>query len=246
MAGRELGLPSTLALTASLRDALMARCPEPVPEWLSGHAPGGGPSRDPHLAFLPLARTTGPRADGELLGVALAVPRRVSVAELAACLGPVIGPAPDGSNRRIRLYAGRLFEWELQVEEREAPPAPLRSETWTRPSARWATVTPVAFDRHPKGRDRERQVERMVGRACERIGLPHPLAVAASAISPHAGVPHGRAFPALSHRAAGGRRHTHAVITFEEPVAGPVVLGAGRYRGYGFCQPLDGAGEGDP
>ena len=185
--GRELGLQSTLALTASLRDALMARCPQPVPEWLSGHAPGGGPSRDPHLAFLPLARTTGPRADGELLGVALAVPRRVSLAELAACLGPVIGPAPDGSGRRIRLYAGRLFEWELQVEEREASPAPLRSETWTRPSARWATVTPVAFDRHPKGRDRERQVERMVGRACERIGLPPPLAVAVTALTPHAG-----------------------------------------------------------
>ena len=27
-------------------------------------------------------------------------------------------------------------------------------------------------------------------------------------------------------------------VTFKEPVVGPVLLGAGRYRGYGLCRPL--------
>ena len=141
--GRELGLQSTLPLTASLRDALMALCPQPLPEWLSGHAPGGGPSRDPHLAFLPLARTTGPRG------------RRAA--------GSRAGRAPAGERRRAggvpgpgdRARAGRLGPEDPPLRGaalRMGTPGggargssrPLRSETWTRPSARWATVTPVA------------------------------------------------------------------------------------------------------
>jgi CRISPR-associated protein Csb2 len=31
----------------------------------------------------------------------------------------------------------------------------------------------------------------------------------------------------------------HAVIQFGAPVEGPLVLGAGRYLGYGLCLPLD-------
>ena len=239
VAGSELGLESTLALTARVHDTLMAHCPQPVPEWLSGHAADGRPSRDHHLASLPLAYAGGPYADGHLLGVALAVPRHVSFTELARCLGPAIGPNPDGSARRIRVYAGRLFEWELEMEQRESPPVALRAETWVRPAARWATITPIVFDRHPKGRDQDRQVEEMVARACERIGLPQPHEVAITQVTPHTGVPRSRAFPLLGRRAGGARRHAHAVITFAEPVRGPVLLGAGRHRGYGLCKPVE-------
>jgi CRISPR-associated protein Csb2 len=31
---------------------------------------------------------------------------------------------------------------------------------------------------------------------------------------------------------------THAVIDFAEPVRGPVLIGAGRYNGFGVCRPL--------
>jgi CRISPR-associated protein Csb2 len=37
------------------------------------------------------------------------------------------------------------------------------------------------------------------------------------------------------------RALTHAVIRFSEPVAGPVILGAGRFVGLGLCRPLDNA-----
>lgn len=37
--------------------------------------------------------------------------------------------------------------------------------------------------------------------------------------------------------------HAHAMIVFEQKVQGPVVVGAGRFRGYGFCRPLTQGGE---
>ena len=43
-------------------------------------------------------------------------------------------------------------------------------------------------------------------------------------------------------KTGGGRRsHNHAVIVFDfdEPVRGPVLMGAGRFRGYGLCRPMD-------
>ncbi len=36
---------------------------------------------------------------------------------------------------------------------------------------------------------------------------------------------------------------THAVIRFDAPIRGPVVLGAGRFVGLGLCLPLDEPGS---
>ena len=237
--GRRMGLESTLILSNKLRNAVVKYCPEPVPEWVSGHTGGGRPSQEPHLAFLPLPFVGGEHADGHLLGFALAISKRVDQAEQRRCLSPVLGFDQDGSPRRVHLYDGANFEWLLEMEDRASPPSTLRSEVWTRPARRWATVTPIVFDRHPKGQDRESQAERMVEEACERIGLPCPVDVVLSQVSLHLGVPHSRSFPAILRKSDNGRsQHSHAVVTFAEPVAGPVILGAGRYRGYGLCRPV--------
>jgi CRISPR-associated protein Csb2 len=34
------------------------------------------------------------------------------------------------------------------------------------------------------------------------------------------------------------RPRRHLVLYFAEPVAGPVLLGAGRFRGLGLCRPV--------
>ena len=237
--GRRLGLESTLALTEKLRNAVVKHCPEPVPEWVSGHTSDAMPSQRPHLASLPLPFVAHEHADGHLLGLALAIPDHVQQAEVGRCLNPVLGFTEDGSLRRVHLYDGPNFDWRLELEERDSPSSALRSRVWTHASRRWATVTPLVFDRHPKGSERERQAERMVEEACERIGLPRPLEVVLSQVSLHVGVPHSRSFPALRRKSDNGRlKHVHAVLTFDEPVSGPVVLGAGRYRGYGMCRPI--------
>lgn len=243
--GRRMGLETTLQLTGKLRNAVVKRCPEPVPEWVSGHTRAGRPSQEPHLAFLPLPFAGSEHADGHLLGLALAVPNSISPAEVGRCLSPLLGTDEDGSLRRVRLYDGSNFEWLLEMEERDSPPVALRSDTWTQPDRHWATVTPIVFDRHPKGQDREIQAEQMVAEACQRIGLPRPVDVVLTQVSLHLGVPYSRAFPAMSRKSGEGRRqHLHAVLTFAEPVGGPIILGAGRYRGYGMCRPARWQGGG--
>ena len=238
--GKPLGLESTLILAERLRHAVVRHCPQPVPEWISGHTSNGQPLQHPHMAFLPLPHVGHQHADGHLLGFALAVPNHIEPTEVGRCFNPVVGFTEEGTLQRLHLYDGGYFDWWLEQERRESPPVALRSSVWTRSARRWATVTPVVFDRHPKGQGKEHQAETMVQEACERIGLPSPLDVVLSQVSLHLGAPHSRAFPYLRRKSDSGRlQHLHAVVTFAEPVRGPVILGAGRYRGYGLCRPIE-------
>ena len=237
--GRRMGLESTLLLAEKLQGAVVKHCPEPVPSWVSGHAANGRPAQSPHLALLPLPFVGSEHADGHLLGLALAIPNDIGQAEVGRCLNPLLGTDEAGALRRVSLYDGANFDWSLEVEGRDSPPLALRSGVWTRPARRWATVTPIVFDRHPKGRDKEVQAEQMVAGACEWIGLPRPVDVVLGQVSLHLGVPHSRLFPGIRRKSDNGRlQHLHAVVTFAEPVGGPVILGAGRYRGYGMCRPI--------
>ena len=58
------------------------------------------------------------------------------------------------------------------------------------------------------------------------------------------GVPKSNQFPWLTRKQDGGRmHHSHAVIEFGPKVEGPIILGAGRFRGYGLCRPFFEGGE---
>jgi CRISPR-associated protein Csb2 len=141
---------------------------------------------------------------------------------------------------------GRIGSWRVTLEDRENRPVALIQEIWTaalpqQPATRWATVTPIVLDRHPKFKDLQQnwiEVEATVSQSCHRIGLPQPADVIFSPVSTFIGVPHARSFPLMQRKAGGNLHHTHAIITFPEAVRGPVLLGAGRYRGYGLCRPF--------
>lgn len=66
----------------------------------------------------------------------------------------------------------------------------------------------------------------MIGQACERAGLPAPREAIITLVSAHLGVPPAHAFPMLQQKNGGLRRHTHAILIFDEPVCGPVLIGA--------------------
>lgn len=132
---------------------------------------------------------------------------------------------------------------------------------WCRPAHRWLTVTPIALDRFPGnlrspdsrvGDRAEAEAEASVKRACVFAGLVderEDVRVTIRLDSPLAGVP---AAPSGS-RGLGGHRYpvyrvgssgtpracVHAEIEFARPVRGPVLVGAGRYFGYGLCLPAD-------
>lgn len=241
--GRPLGLEATARFMGALRDMVMQSCPQPPPEWISGHKPDGARSEQPHLAFMPLPYVGAEHADGHLLGVALAIPRGLEPAEAARCLAAVLGDDSSTEPPTVRVYDGEIFDWILQPDLRSDRPLALQADTWTAAASTWGTVTPIVFDRHPKGKNMWAQAEDTVAQACERVGLPPPRQVILAPTSVFPGSPHSREFPSLKRKSDGGNlHHTHAIIIFDEPVQGPVLVGAGRYRGYGLCRPLRSGG----
>ncbi|MBE0616510.1 MAG: type I-U CRISPR-associated protein Cas5/Cas6, partial [Proteobacteria bacterium] len=210
LSGRRPGLRATLRFTAALRGALLAGCPTPIPEWVSGHEPDGRPSQRPHVSLFPLPFVGSEHADGRVLGLALALPAGLATEEVARVLTPWL----DGP---VRLFDGEWLECSAEIEARETPPWNLRPEAWTRPARRWSTVTPVVFDRHPKGKELWQQAAEMVKDACERVGLPRPLDVALHPVSRVAGVPKASEFAPVERKRGGRLRHSHAVILFGEP-----------------------------
>ncbi|MDA8334734.1 MAG: type I-U CRISPR-associated protein Csb2 [Peptococcaceae bacterium] len=237
LSGSRLTVRETLRLTEAVRGAILANCPEPVPEWVSGHTPAGLPSTSPHLAFLPLPFVGREHADGRLMGVALALPRQVPPEETVRCLSWLRDE--HGLPLPIRLFEGNWFECTAELDSRDEPPVNLRPGVWTGPARHWATVTPIVFDRHFRGTERWDKAAEMVKDACCYAGLPRPVEVLLHPVSLFEGVPVSREFPRLIRQTdRGGMNHAHAVILFGQDVEGPVLVGAGRYRGYGLCRPV--------
>jgi CRISPR-associated protein Csb2 len=231
---RRLDLAATLQLTAAMHRAVIDRAIEPVPEFICGHQINGSPTEQPHLAYLPLPFVGTQHATGHIMGLAIAVPSNLDRQQRRSALAAV--------GQVQNLTIGPLGRWKLDLNDLDR--FSLRPEATTGGSAgatTWATVTPIAFDQHPKAKersDRERELALIINRACARIGLPEPIHVIITPISPHLGVPPAHEFPRLKRKDGSLRRHAHAVLTFDTPVRGPITLGAGRYRGYGFCEPL--------
>ena len=81
--------------------------------------------------------------------------------------------------------------------------------------------------------------------SCRRQGLPEPAEIDVGKTCWQRGSP--RAVPgkggfALMPVKPGqpARQQVHAWLRFDQPVEGPLLLGAGRYRGYGLCKPWNG------
>jgi CRISPR-associated protein Csb2 len=242
LTGKRLSLPATLKLTETFRGAIFSMCQEPIPEWLTGHTAQGEPSAKPHIALLPLPFAGSEHAEGRLMGIAIALPRGLDAAEMDRILFSQFWNE-HGEERKIKLFNGQWLECEAELETRESPPVNLRSETWTDSSRCWATVTPLVLDRHFDGKDKWSRAAESVKDSCERVGLPRPIDVLLQPVSMFEGVPRSSDFPWISRKNDGGRMyHVHAVIIFNVKVWGPVIIGAGRFRGYGFCRPVKSGG----
>lgn len=242
---RQLDLACTLVIAGRWREALLSHSndlSETVRGALSGHDSSGAPLEGPHFAIAPLAFVGHEHADGHLLGLGAALPRDLSPDDRRGLLRAL------GRVRQVHL--GRLGVWRLEAVTEARPARNLRDMAWTahpRGATEWSTVTPVAFDRHPKASDKgayREEVAAMITRCCTRVGLPEPREVIVTPVSAHLGAPPAHGFPRLQRKDGSQRRHTHAILVFDAPVRGPMLLGAGRYRGYGLCRPLDGPREG--
>lgn len=222
-----------------------------------------------HLAYVPLPVVSGEYADGHLLGAALVFPDSVGRQGRGVVLGRLLLDA-DGRAKPVRLTLGPLGEWTLTKRDWSETRHGLKPETWSaRPhgATTWATATPVVLDRFPKAdamkeRDKwEVEVADIIATACGRLGLPCPVEIRFGTTSWHRGSPRasvkrrplrgqagaegtatlGDGFPAYPAKGSNGvRPQLHVLLRFAEPVVGPILLGAGRFLGYGLFKPLMG------
>ncbi|AGP33431.1 type I-G CRISPR-associated protein Csb2 [Sorangium cellulosum] len=248
-------LPSIRAVDVArtVRKAMMAAYGPGAPEILSGHRASGGPSERPHLAYVPLPFVGSEHADGALLGVALILPRDVTRDERLAiyrALDAWEQQARGGDEEppRLPVHLGKAGELMLERLEEQTSATTLRPATWCAEAASWASATPVALDRNPGdlgARDPQKEAaayaeaEATLAVACERIGLPRPSRVTVMPAAPLAGADKARRFPPFhAGKPPVQRVLVHATLTFDAPVRGPILLGAGRYFGLGLFRPL--------
>jgi CRISPR-associated protein Csb2 len=233
-AGPRGSLRSALSVVSSFRAAILKLAPQPVAEYLSGHAQESTPenpvrSERPHVSLVALPFVGAPHATGDLMGVAALLPRTLTDKEREVCWDVV---------SRIESLQMQWGRWELSVVDAEENRRALLPNTWTHPHDIWSTVTPFVFDRYPKDPYGE-EAERIVREAFARVGLPEPQEVDLHYNPWHIGVPKASAFPAATARPGKPQRyHCHVRARWAGPILGPVVTGAGRYYGYGLFRPL--------
>lgn len=270
--GAKLPAPRSLDLAVAVRGALLRHAADPSPPFISGHGPGLAPTpptTEPHVAAVPLVNIAHRHADGAIHGLALVLPPETSAHDRAALSAALAAwqSAGDGvfpvtlPGGLLRQFAGA----RLSAENRSARAADIavtEREYWSRVSPEWASVTPMALDRYPRATPRRpgayaEQTAALVASACRTVGLPEPVDVSCSPASLWAAAPavvgrtrdgapvQRRGFPAYRTRSGGVRHTTHVQIRFPEPVGGPIVLGAGRFFGYGLLYPVLPGGRGE-
>jgi len=257
--GPALPMTAAAGVARRLRRALMSFGGDPVPELLAGHRADRRPLERDHVAVVPLpfvahqqASAARSSVSGTIQGVALVLPRAVDEDERRAIYRRVAAwedeaRLEDEDAPALPLKLGPLGVLELERVEWGAVPASLRSATWAAESRVWASATPLALDRYP-GELRSRdpatlaaalgEAAEIIRRACERIGLPAPERVEVLPAAPLTGAAKAQAYPRYPEDESKQRRIlTHARLIFDQPVGGPILLGAGRYLGLGLFRP---------
>lgn len=245
---------ATALVCRRLRQALMcgfrrAGRGDAIPEVVSGHTPDGEPTRRPHVAIVPMPFAGSAHADGRVYGFALIPPGGEPLARIEGFRAAfeAVAPYRAAEQRRVLTLNGPPLRGPLGLTpapgegsgKRSLAPGPYLEE-----SRVWASVTPMVLDRHLKGGD-EAEVRGLVARACENAGLrrpdpeciqvgKHSAVEGAAPARPLTGEPPWARWKTPDSMRS--RRLVHVVIDFEQDVRGPVLLGAGRFTGLGFCR----------
>ena len=232
MQGANYPPESTARLMAIVRKAIMDLYPNPIPEIISGHDTFGEPLKKPHLAITPFLDVGHNYADGHIMGFALWLPHNVST-EIIETLENALVEFHSITLGRFGMWGIGRVTGDLAARAAKG----LRSETYIEAHDTWASVTPVVFGRYPKksqigpGKDGGK----VFAELCEMIGLPKPIEARLGPVSALSGTPMASEF--VSPEKFANRLRAHVWLRFAEPVRGPVLIGAGRFIGFGLCRP---------
>ena len=149
-AAQSAGSRSTLPARAVMSGYREIGRGDTIPAAVSGHAFGGGPSSDPHLAIAPLAFIGAPYASGAVFAFALLPPRQMNIFadETFRCAMHAISRVDGKSGRRVVRVYNATFDLTFAFgneSQRSLDREPYLSE-----APAWATCTPIVLDRHLK------------------------------------------------------------------------------------------------
>ena len=227
-------------------------------ESVSGLDVDGKPTTRPHISVVPLAFVGHRHADGRVLGIGIVIPHGLDKSTAEAILRSMQSADMEVSASRLDVQGHGVME----LMPSEDNMITIDAATWEQRSKIWSSVTPIVLDRAPRARGdaRDAEVSRIISKSCTVQGLPAPVSVTVANTPYLPGPPPSSAFPLYtlprrnvmsehgsaygkptdSANATNAKVHTHARITFSETVSGPLILGAGRYNGYGLFIPRDG------
>jgi CRISPR-associated protein Csb2 len=207
---RQLAIVNAAKWTNKMRRAVMSRANEDMPALIHGH----GDHR--HVAWTAIPDVDHKYAKGGVLGLGCWLPSDVSLEE-RGLIGSLLMKITDLDGIKLELDQTGLKGLQRSI--------------WSQASRVWATTTPIALDRWPK---KNKPPEEIVAQSLVAMGLPRPFKVMCSNHSPIIGAANSRKYPSRN----GNRYITHAVLEWDKPVAGPLLIGADRYYGGGLCRSL--------
>jgi CRISPR-associated protein Csb2 len=244
-APRPIAPESLLGLTQAVRASIINYAVESTVRSISGHEPDGQPTKLAHLAVVALPYVGTEHADGSFRHVALVMPE--ASADDLRLLRLAVGNWLQAGGK---LY-GRGIDARRVVEAPERGNWSANPQRWTKPSHLWASATPIVLKKFPGELFRSEPGKRkrawdaaskLVAESCVDIGLPEPVGVRLDRAPMIQGARRSEGYQRF--RREGGRPsppQVHAMVEFDQPVQGPVLLGSGRYLGYGLMAPVDAA-----
>lgn len=246
---RQVSSARAAPLAKALRGAIISHCSGTAPRLLVGKDADGRPTSSPHALFLSLPFVGHHYADGTVKGLVMLLPNdsdEVERKQVLRAVGAWRAASGDGP-LDLRLSSRAVLGLRLVPDFEGSDTVALDRLRWSRASRRWASVTALALPRdarqltHGSPSDMRRawrRAEEAVGDACRFAGLPEPASVSVGFDPPVRGGSHTSDYPAFV-QSGRKRLQLHAVVEFEQAVAGPMILGSGRFRGLGLMLPVD-------
>ncbi len=228
-----------------LRDALLKIADDEgisIPTLLSGHNSDKRPTTDAHLSMVPLADVGGEYSQGRLMGLTIVWPRSADDEDRRNVLKILAKFFMDREEHTGLLHFGHNGSWQLRLSP-EPVRQSLKFERYVKPAKRWGTVLPVVLDRHPKNKPNQ-DVSAIVVNTCLNAGLEFEavkdLKMEVHQYAAVRGAPSAQEIARTLPKDSPYRSRplVHLVLDFPRPVHGPLILGAGRFRGLGLCLPL--------
>jgi CRISPR-associated protein Csb2 len=194
-----------------LRNAVMSRIGEDIPPIISGH----GAYR--HVAWTAIPDVGHRHGNGNILALGCWLPSSVTSAE----------------RQLLQQQFSRITQLKgLAVSFEQDPKKPLTQQTWSGPAQMWGTVTPIALDRWPK---KNYPASQVICDSLVRLGLPKPELIECRQESAFKGAIDANHYKTRNRN----RQLTHAVIHWDQPIEGPLLIGAERFFGGGLCRPFN-------